>query len=83
MKSLRNHGQPWTTEASSTLRALFEQGLDLEAIAETMGRTPGAICGQLERMYLVANFGGVDHRLEQAPWADLRRRSVVRDGSKQ
>lgn len=81
--SRSNHGRPWTTDAFSRLRALFEQGLDLEAIAETMGRTPGAICGQLERRNLVANFGGVYYRLEPSPWVDLRRRSAVRDGTKQ
>lgn len=71
-----NHGQPWTDESSAGLRALFERGLALDEIAEKLGRTPGAICGQLERLKLVVNFGGVYHRLEQRPWADLRRKSV-------
>lgn len=71
-----NHGQPWTDECSAGLRTLFEQGLALAEIAERLGRTPGAICGQLERLRLVVNFGGVYYRLDPSPWADLRRKTA-------
>lgn len=69
-----NHGSAWTADTSAELRGLFEQGLALDVIAEKMGRTQGAICGQLERLNLLVNFGGVYHRMDPLPWADLRKR---------
>lgn len=74
MSAPKNHGSAWTADASTELRGLFEQGFALEAIAEKMERTQGAICGQLERLNLVVNFGGVYHRMDPTPWADLRKR---------
>jgi predicted DNA-binding protein YlxM (UPF0122 family) len=50
----------------------FEIGLSLDEIAGAMGRTKNAISGQLERMNLVVNRGGLLFKCERMAWADNR-----------
>ena len=64
------HGKPWDDQAKAYLLEFFDQGEDPLSIAHNMGRTPGAIIGQLERMGEVVNKGGKVYKL--AFWWDAR-----------
>lgn len=72
---MNNHRAPWTDEAKEHLLELFNQGNDPVAIAHSMGRTVGAIIGQMERMGKVVNEGGKVYKKEF--WFDNRRKETA------
>ena len=63
------HSLAWTGEEERQLRAEFEAGADLRAIALAHERTPGAICGRLVQMRLLMVYGSSYYPVRTAPWA--------------
>lgn len=49
-----NRGKPWTIEATEHLVDMFLTGHQLSELAEASGRTPGGVCGLLEKIQLIA-----------------------------
>ena len=66
----QRHGRHWTPEEEQTLRDLFDEGLPPSLVAESMGRTRGAIVGRLRKI-------GVTGRVIWAPTDAERSREDV------
>ena len=49
----RNSGLPWTEEDRSLVKSGFKEGLAVEKLAETLGRSSGAIVAEIIRQDLV------------------------------
>lgn len=68
---LQSHGAHWTDEANENLLELFSGLADPDEIARDMGRTRGAVIGQLERLGKVVNDGGRVYK--KTFWFDNRK----------
>lgn len=66
----QNYGAPWTDEANEELLDLFDTLDDPDEIARCMGRTRGAVIGQLERLDKVVNDRGRVYK--KTFWFDSR-----------
>ncbi len=49
----RNSGLPWTEEDRSLVESGFQEGMTVEKLAETLGRSSGAIVAEIIRQDLV------------------------------
>lgn len=78
---LKNHGAPWTDEANKQLLELFNDGSDPHHMSKEIGRTEGAIIGQLERLGKVVNLRGKVYKLK--PWWDARKQPSEFPGVRQ
>lgn len=67
-----NHGKAWSHDDNEKLKAMFNQGLSPEVMAEQLGRKANSVISRLEQWNLLLRVGPKYYKVEADPWWDYR-----------